>query len=142
PDAYAQHETLSRAWASALAGHSPGTLTCTLTEDAGEGDPQRVLERLDRDLALAATVLPAGTGPSAGDDDPVTVAVGPTELRAAGWTAEADVRAGWAVAQWAVAVADPLDVVAVQTADRRWDRDSGRWERAETPLQAGEVRIV
>ena len=36
PDAYAQHETRSRAWASALTGWSPATLTCDL-RDAGPG---------------------------------------------------------------------------------------------------------
>ena len=30
PEAYAQHETRSRAWASALTGWSPATLTCEL----------------------------------------------------------------------------------------------------------------
>ncbi|MGH3589265.1 MAG: hypothetical protein ACRDQ0_23385, partial [Pseudonocardia sp.] len=30
PEAYAQHEVRSRAWASALTGHSPGAVSCTL----------------------------------------------------------------------------------------------------------------
>ncbi|MEK8228377.1 hypothetical protein NKG05_23495 [Oerskovia sp. M15] len=56
PDAYAQHETRSRAWASALTGYSEGTLTCELvpvdpatlvsTEESLETLRQRVVRDL------------------------------------------------------------------------------------------------
>ncbi|HMO11488.1 MAG TPA: hypothetical protein PKB06_08315, partial [Actinotalea sp.] len=59
PDAYAQHEGRSRAWASALAGYSPTALTCRL----GPAQPvpaEAVLERVDRDLGAAATATAEG----------------------------------------------------------------------------------
>jgi hypothetical protein len=55
---------------------------------------------------------------------------------------EEDVRAGWALAQWAVAVARPESVTHVRALDQVWDRASGSWTPADAALPAGEVRVT
>ena len=126
PDAYAQHETRSRAWASALTGWSPATLTCDLAAVApselpadGEDPATLLLDRLRRDLG-DLDVAPEG-GPASG-----TVVVDATSLPTADGDEGAD-RAAWAVAQWAVASADATNVVAVEVGDRRWTREDAAW---------------
>lgn len=113
PDAYAQHETRARAWASALHGYASAAVTCTLPDAAAPGDPQAVLARLDRDLGLPGAV----EGP--------TVTVDPAAV-----PGQDPARTGWAVAQWAVATASTLDVVEVRHAGQVWSRDTGVWAPA------------
>lgn len=133
PDAYAQHEGRARAWASALAGWSPATLTCTLRAPDGAGSPETFTQRLARDHGELA-VSPAADAPGQLVVDARPVGAG---------TPEEDVRAGWALAQWAVAVARPEAVVQVRALDQVWDRASGEWAVADAPaLPAGEVRVV
>lgn len=124
PDAYAQHEARSRAWASALTGWSPAALTCTLPDADGVGDPAAVAARLERDLGLPATVQGALVRVDlSATDDPA--------------------RAGWAAAQWAVAVAGTHEVVRVRHEDRVWDRASGSWALDEAePLASGVVELT
>ncbi|WP_225753822.1 hypothetical protein [Actinotalea sp. Marseille-Q4924] len=128
PDAYAQHETRSRAWASGLTGWSAATVTCDLREPEGSGDPAQLTARVQRDFAgtVAATVDATGAvvldGASLPGGDPA--------------------RSGWAVAHWAVAVAEPHHVVGVEHADRRWDRAEGAWGPAREPVPAGQVRVT
>lgn len=126
PEAYATHEPLARAWASALTGWSPATLTCTLPPATRPGTVESFAARLRRDQ---------------GD---VPVAVGATGTVVVGATGPADSagRAGWAVAQWAVAVAAPEQVDAVAVADQVWTRRSGRWAPAEQPVTAGLVQVT
>jgi len=143
PDAYAQHEPRSRAWASALTGWSPASLTCDLapvaaTElDADTPPTQPFRDRLARDLGDGARVAPL-------DGDTSTVAVDTTGLPGAGED-DGPARAAWAVAQWAVATADATNVVAVDVADRRWSRDDSTWvtldPETSTPLDPGRVRV-
>ncbi|NTW38620.1 MAG: hypothetical protein HGA44_01835 [Cellulomonadaceae bacterium] len=129
PDAYAQHEALARAWASALYGYSPGAVTCTLPDADGPGDPAAVVARIDRDLGLVATVA---------DDGTVLVDASPM----AGAPADA-VRLGWAVAHWAVAVASPLEVVEVSHAGSTWVRSDAEWSSTPDDVLAdGQVRIT
>jgi hypothetical protein len=130
PEAYAQHETRARAWASALTGYSPASVTCALrpagdpvTADAFLGRAARDFGELpgtvadDGAVALDATALPGG------DQDPL--------------------RLGWAVAQWAVAVAGAQGVDAVTVADRTWTRGADGWGTADAePLAPGQVRVV
>lgn len=128
PEAYAQHEPWARAWASAMYGYSTGTVTCTLPEADGPGDPEAVVARAGRDLGLTAVVTEAGllvdAGPLAGDPGHA-------------------VRLGWAVAHWAVAVADSLGITGVQVADSVWDRDVAGWVTgADVPLPDGQVTIT
>lgn len=125
PDAYAQHEGLSRAWASALTGHSAAALTCTLPE-AASADTEGALARLERDLGLTAS---AADGVLRVD---ASTLAGPAD--------HAD-RKSWAVAQWAVAVAEPFGVVGVRVADAVWDRADGTWGVATEPLDPGAVVV-
>lgn len=127
PDAYAQHETRSRAWASALTGWSPATLTCDL-HDAEPASPDAVVARVQRDLG-ALPVAADETGALVVD----TSAFGAPEDRA---------RLDWAVAQWAVSVAQPLALTSVAVADRTWDRAEGTWTVNDAPVPAGAVRLT
>lgn len=133
PDAYAQHEPRARAWASALAGWSPATLTCTLREPEGAGSPESFTQRVQRDHG--------GLTVSAADGTPSELVV---DARPVGTgSPEEDVRAGWALAQWAVAVAQPEAVTRVRALDHVWDRASATWTVTEEPaLPAGEVRVT
>ena len=130
PDAYAQHETRSRAWASALYGYTPGAVTCTLGEPDGAGDPAAVVDRVARDLGALPTAVEAdgvlvdASVMSGGGDD--------------------GARLAWAVAHWAVSVAEPLALTEVRVADHVWSRGSGTWQLAAeaAPVPDGHVRVV
>jgi hypothetical protein len=133
PDAYAQHEPRARAWASALAGWSPATLTCTLHDPDGAGSAETFGRRVARDHG-GLTVSPATDAPGELALDARPVGAG---------SPDEDVRAGWALAQWAVAVARPEAVTQVRALDQVWDRTSGRWTPADgSALPAGEVRVT
>ncbi len=148
PDAYAQHEPRSRAWASSLTGYSPATLSCDLAAvpaqelAAHREDPTGPLvERLARDLG--GLPVEAVGDPLAG-----VVAIDATALPTAAGDDGAG-RGAWAVAQWAVASADATHVVGVDVADRRWTRDEPTWtvlEPAATdapaPPPVGRVRLT
>lgn len=134
PDAYARHEVRSRAWASGLTGHSPASLTCEISpvEESAALDASAardvVVGRLGRDLGLGPTgTLPGGA----------TVEVDASPLV----QNEPD-RAGWSVAQWAVATAAETNVTEVRVADRVWTRESAEWTTAEERLNPGLVRIT
>ena len=130
PDAYAQHETRARAWASALTGYSPATVTCALrpADDAATGES--FLGRVARDFGpLPGTV---------GDDGVVVLDAAPLP-----GGAEDPGRLGWAVAQWAVAVAGTQGVEAVTVADRTWTRADDAWGASGgDALPAGQVRVT
>ena len=128
PDAYAQHETRSRAWASALTGWSPATLTCDLRDPETAASPDAVVARVQRDLGALPVV--ADEAGALGVD---TSSFGAPEDR---------VRLDWAIAQWAVSVAEPLQLTSVAVADRRWDRADGTWATADAPVPAGTVRLT
>ncbi|WP_285102719.1 hypothetical protein [Promicromonospora sp. MEB111] len=141
PDAYAQHETRSRAWASALTGNSPAALSCELAPVA-DGDqlaPEAardvVAGRLGRDLGLAPAT--GAADPNRQDPASATVTVDATPL-----TPDDPVRGAWATAQWAVATAQATQAVEVHVDDQVWLRDEAAWTEAETRLNPGEVRIT
>jgi hypothetical protein len=133
PEAYAQHEGRARAWASALSGWSPATLTCRLHQpDTAAASADAVVARVQRDLgALPATVTPLPEGGATVDVD--TSALGGDADRA---------RLDWAVAQWAVSVAQPTQLIGVEVADRAWHRTDGTWAPTATALPAGTVRLT
>jgi len=131
PDAYAQHETRSRAWASALTGHSPAALTCTLPDPEAVGTPEAAAERLVRDFGdLAHERVPAT------EDKPATLVVH------AGALGDAPERQAWAVAAWAVATAQTLGTTSVDVADQSWARTSTAWATTDAPLPTGDVRLT
>lgn len=133
PDAYAQHEVRARAWASALTGYSPAALTCTLRPATSAGGVDPVLARVARDLGdLPATV----TSSQDGADSTV-------ELAGTALPIDDPARAGWSVAQWAVAVAAVVGVESVTVADTTWSRDEPTWRQTGTePLPVGVVRLT
>jgi hypothetical protein len=139
PDAYAQHETRSRAFASALTGWSPATLHCDLDPAEGTGDPDVVAARVQRDFG--GSVSTAVDVAASGADEGAVVQLDPAALTAA---AGGDpVRTGWAVAQWAVAVAEALDVQAVAVGDSTWTRGGDGWAAdAAAPLPPGAVALT
>ncbi|NVM97004.1 hypothetical protein [Arthrobacter wenxiniae] len=103
PHAYAQHEDLSRAFASALTGHSQGALSCTLPPATAGGTPTAV------EQALNAVFGPVAAAPAA-DGGPSSLLLEVTD------------RTGWAVAQWAVANAHQLGITQVGYNGRQWTR--------------------
>lgn len=134
PDAYAQHEPRARAFASALTGWSPATLSCTLTPDAAAaGSSDAVLTRVARDLAVPSSATPA-------DDEAGTPAT--VTLEAASLAADDPARGAWAAGQWSVAMADTLSLDTVAVADQVWTRAAGAWEAATAPLATGRVVLT
>ncbi|WP_372592687.1 hypothetical protein [Actinotalea sp.] len=125
PDAYGQHEARARAWASALSGWSPGSLTCTLPE-AGTADPEAFAGLVARDLGVQPTI--EGT----------TAVLDASALPDG--EAEAG-RLGWAVAQWAVGTAGQTQAVEVRTADQVWTRSTAGWTASTDPLPTGRVEV-
>ncbi|MFC7373832.1 MULTISPECIES: hypothetical protein [unclassified Brachybacterium] len=134
PEAYRDHETEGRLYASALTGQSGPNLVCTLGAVGSTVSPEQVSAQLERQfprltdsgaltssLAGAGSVapqLPAGAGATALVVDP-----GGDEGR------------GWAVANWAVARAAEDGVVQVSYQGRIWDRslrgdDAAVWGEA------------
>ena len=119
PEAYAQHETRSRAWASALTGHSPGSVTCEL-RDPDDDDPRglggavELTERLMRDLGLPQ-------GRTAQVDD------GSVVIDTSALPYDEAARRTWAVAHWAVATASATGALEVRVGDQVWTRDDANW---------------
>lgn len=132
PDAYGQHEPMSRAWASALTGHSPAALVCVV-HDPVPGSTATLLERVERDLGdVGARVLDG-----AADDDAV-VALDASRLAGV----EGAGRIAWGLAQWAVAIAPGHGLAEVRVADRAWRVDDGAWHVVADELAEGEVRLT
>ena len=120
PEAYADHETEGRIYASTFTGQSGANLHCRLAPAQGTFSPEgvrtsletaypRALEagRMSASLESAAKVAPAHQG--AGDTALVVDVGGDTAL-------------GWSVANWAVARAGDDGIVQVSYAGRVWDR--------------------
>ena len=118
PGAYAQHEGMARAFASALTGHTPQGLDCSLRTPDTAGDPAQLQQR----LAAAFGAIPA-------------TAAGRTVM------VEAQDTRAWAVAQWAVANAKALSITEVRVAGQTWTRSSHNgWQAGDAP--AGQVSIT
>ncbi|HEY0215223.1 MAG TPA: hypothetical protein VGC57_02395 [Cellulomonas sp.] len=142
PDAYAQHEVRSRAWASALTGWSTATLTCDLDAPTVAGSVDLVAARVARDFA--------GTVPAAADAARSSAEGTAVRLDSSALAVDGDTtRSAWAVAQWAVSVADEQQVVAVEVGDARWLRTEGAdpasaWQSGvlDEPVPEGSVVLV
>lgn len=117
PTAYAQHEEMGRAFASALSGQTPEALQCTLRAPQEAGQPQAVESELLQAHGELGTVT---------EGDSLVV--------------EASGSRAWSVAQWAVANANNLAVTQVDVAGRSWLRaDQAGWQASDAP--EGQVRI-
>ncbi|RKR20448.1 hypothetical protein [Arthrobacter oryzae] len=118
PGAYAQHEGMARAFASALSGQTAAGLDCSLRSPDAAGDPAVVADEL-------------------------TTALGNVGTSAAGRTLVVDAQGteAWAVGQWAVANAKALAITSVEVDGRAWNRQSrDGWQPAQVP--AGQVRVT
>ncbi|MET0871825.1 MAG: hypothetical protein ABWX89_05775 [Paeniglutamicibacter terrestris] len=109
PLAYAKHEGLAKAFASALTGNSPSTLNCTLRPTEGAGSNATVIKDLKAQTGISAQAL---------SEDRVGVPVKGKQ--------------GWAIAQWAVANAEAQHTVSVSYAGLVWNRAEGHWVPAAT----------
>src|SRR5690625_124455 len=162
PDAHAQHEDMARAFASALTGHSPAALDCRLHE-ADAGDLTGFSTRFAADfsgLEARPVDIEAANAPTAGqkriaisipddanarsDDagdrpDDADAGADDADAEPDGAEAEADVRM-WAVANWAVAVADSYGIVAVDAGGQQWTRDEP-WAASDV-VESGDVLIT
>ncbi|MGV8965904.1 MAG: hypothetical protein ACOH2F_06455 [Cellulomonas sp.] len=131
PEAYADHEPQARAWASALTGFSPASLTCDLHKTDGPGSTEAVAARVLRDRGEVPL--------TPGENGLVTLDAG---AGGAG-TADDDTRRSWSLAQWSVAVAHGLEIDAVAVADQVWSRAEPTWTPSGTdPVPPGEVRLT
>ncbi|AIY01492.1 hypothetical protein ART_1893 [Arthrobacter sp. PAMC 25486] len=122
PEAYAQHEPLSRAFASALTGQTPGGLNCTLAAATIIGSPDAVTAGAQEAMGPLAVLVPS-TAPS----DAGTV-----------MTFEVPEAHGWMLAHWALANANELGIVQISHAGQTWDRNDNQeghnvgWQPSET----------
>jgi hypothetical protein len=111
PRAYAQHEGMARAFASALTGQSTAALDCTLRAPEEAGDPQAVLDELTSTF---------------GDV--------PASLEGSALVVQASESQAWAIAQWAVANAKQQSLTAVDVAGYSWLRESRNgWQPSGAP---------
>ncbi len=131
PLAYGDHEEQARAWASALTGYSPAALTCRLRPPADDarqapGDDglwpraSAVRDRVRAERGDAVTVAVGPAGEDGGDGEGTD---GRVLLLGAPAGGEDGLRAGWSLAQWAVAHAGDLGVTEVAVDGRVWCRD-------------------
>lgn len=121
PDAYALHASRARAFASALSGHSPATLTCDLpAQSPAAALPEALAARLARDWGAAPVTSWTD------DDGTAWQAVAAVEI-----VPGADAgTAGWSVGHWATATAHATGATAVVVGDRLWERGVSGWSPA------------
>ncbi|YCK83374.1 hypothetical protein M1D89_09170 [Arthrobacter sp. D3-18] len=118
PRAYAQHEGMGRAFASALTGHSTSSLNCELRMPEAAGDPAVVVDELTAFGPQAATVQ----GRS------VQLEIGGTQA--------------WAVAHWAVANAKTLSITQVDLAGQTWNREKrDGWQPSAAPTETVTITV-
>jgi hypothetical protein len=137
PTAYADHEPQARILASALVGYSPAALTCTLDKVSASPQPAAA-----NGLTARAKALVTAAGREAGQAGTAAGTGGRTVAFTLAGTDR--VRLSWSVAQWAVARADGLDVVAVQVGGKQWRRDHPKqgWTTLSSGPPAGTVTVV
>ncbi|MGP9502203.1 hypothetical protein ACT3TS_08300 [Specibacter sp. AOP5-B1-6] len=131
PHTYAQHEPLSRAFASALTGQTPQGLNCTLPPATASSTPEAV-----------GAAAQAAMGPLAQLDATTTTGEAGTSLHL-----EVNDAYGWMLAHWALAHANQLGVVEVSYAGHKWDRNANAdghnvgWQPIESTVE-GQLAIV
>jgi hypothetical protein len=138
PGAYAYHEPEARIMASALSGYSPAGFSCVLRPSRAAAQNVAAKGLTDR-----ARTLTTSARKEAGRKKFSTVDSGGTRLRFSVPKTSGD-RNAWALAHWAVARAQGLEVIRVDVADRRWDRrrSSDGWTKLDKPLPNGDVTIT
>jgi hypothetical protein len=138
PTAYADHEPRARAFASALTGYSTAALSCVLNTvevPTQEPDADDGLIPRARELLRAAAEETGRKGSSASErGDQVRFVL----------TGQDGPRLSWALAQWAVARAEALDVVSVEVDAQQWrrDRPDRDWVSTGSDTAAGVVTVT
>lgn len=135
PEAYRDHETEGRLYASALTGMSGGNLDCVLGSVGSTSSPETVRSELARQFPrLTEASRLTSTLADAGSHAPqLPVGAGATALVI---DPRGEESLGWAVANWAVARAADDGVVQVSYQGRVWDRaasgdDDAGWSGAD-----------
>jgi hypothetical protein len=119
PRAYAQHEPMGRAFASALTGHSEAALDCELRMPAAAGDPAAVVDEITTAFGTQVTSVEGRS---------VRVEVTGTQA--------------WAVAHWAVANAKALAITQVDAAGRTWNREQRNgWTDSASPSDGVTITV-
>lgn len=119
PRAYAQHEGMGRAFASALTGHSEAALNCELRMPEAAGDPAAVVDEL-------------------------TTAFGTQAATVQGRSVQLDIDGtlAWAVAHWAVANAKTLSITQVDLAGMTWNREKrDGWQPSAAPPEMVTITV-
>lgn len=121
PEAYRDHETEGRIYASALTGKSGANLVCILEDASGTASPQPVRAAVARDFSRLTNAGKVSTSLAK------TTAVSARVPRGAGATAvvidpHGSTDLGWALANWAVANAAADGIIQVSYQGRVWDR--------------------
>jgi hypothetical protein len=119
PRAYAQHEPMGRAFASALTGHSEAALDCELRMPDAAGDPAAVVDEL-------------------------TTTFGTQAVRVEGRTVRLEMTGtqAWATAHWAVANAKTLSITQVDAAGRTWNREQRNgWTGSAAPSDGVTITV-
>jgi len=119
PRAYAQHEGMGRAFASALTGHSEAALNCELRMPEAAGDPAAVVNEL-------------------------TTAFGPQAATVQGRSVQLEISGtqAWAVAHWAVANAKTLSITQVDAAGQTWNREKrDGWKPSAAPAPTVTITV-
>lgn len=147
PQAYTDHETEGRIYASVLTGRSGANLVCDIAAPDGPGSPETLRRRLAvqfprrtdsgaitsslRATRSAAVDAPSGTGATAVVIDP-----------------HGNETTGWALANWTVAQATDCAVVSVAYQGRTWQRSGkdnttpGSWENSGTGTDGSRVVVL
>lgn len=143
PEAYRDHETEGRLYASALTGQSGPNLVCTLGAVGATVSPEQVRSELERQFprAVESGRLTSSLGAASSAAPQLPDAAGATALVI---DPGGDEALGWALANWAVARAADDGVVQVSYLGRVWDRsvsgeDAASWGTAEG---GGEGHVV
>lgn len=134
PEAYRDHETEGRLFASALTGQSGPNLVCTLDPVGSTVSPEQVRSELVRQFprAVGSGRLSVGLAAAASAAPQLPADAGATALVI---DPDGEDALGWAVANWAVARAADDGVVQVSYQGRVWDRsvrgeEASRWGEA------------
>lgn len=139
PDAYAQHEPRSRAWAAALRGQTPAGITCSLPDatPVEAGNPTSVETALAAVEARATRDLGEGVS-TRGDGLQIVLQAAPLAQRD-----PLDV-VTWALGTWSVATASATGIETVAVADQVWSRSSREWSPVDPAavVPEGEVRLT
>lgn len=145
PEAYRDHETEGRLYASALTGQSGANLVCTLDEVGATVSPEQVREQLARQFPRATDSgrMTSQLAAAAGTAPQLPAAAGATALVI---DTGGDETLGWAVANWAVARAAEDGVVQVSYQGQLWDRslrgdEGASWSSVEGG-DAGHVVVL